>query len=322
VPHVEHKHIVAFSKDKVNLTRDEVDDQRAQVNRLRDKIETKIKADPSYGLVKCLHAGSVAKGTALRNVNDRDLAVYVRTECAPSDVPGLVRWLRERVVEAYPNLADDQIVANARCVTVTFAGTGLTVDLVPVVYEGHENDVGYLIEKDSGERIKTSVRQHLDFIRGRKKLHPIRLAQLIRIVKWWVRQVKRRNGDFKCKSFMVELIWVHLADGGLTLDDYPTALEEFFAYICKTGLRDQVAFTDFCSATDIPVRGGSAVEVLDPVNPRNNIASRYSESDRLALVQAAQDAYDAITTARFATTKTEAVECWQDVLGVSFKGAA
>jgi hypothetical protein len=148
------------------------------------------------------------------------------------------------------------------------------------------------------------------------------LAQLIRIAKWWVRQEKRRNGDFKCKSFMVELIWVHLADAGVALNDYPSALEEFFAYICKTGLRDQVSFTDFCSATNIPVRGGAAVEVLDPVNPENNIASRYSESDRLVLVQAAQDAYDAVTTARFATTKTEAVECWQDVLGVSFKGAA
>jgi len=137
-----------------------------------------------------------------------------------------------------------------------------------------------------------------------------------------VRQEKRRNADFKCKSFMVELIWVHLADGGLTLNDYPTALEEFFAYICKTGFRDRVAFTDFHDLTDLPARGGSAVEVLDPVNPGNNIASRYSDSDRMMLVHAAQDAYDAITTARFATTKTEAVECWQDVLGVSFKGAA
>ena len=143
--HVDHKHLVAFAKDKVNLTKDEVDDQRAQVNRLREKIEAKIKVDPNYGLVKCLHAGSVAKGTALRKRNDRDLAVYVRAECAPSDVAGLVGWLRERVVDAYPNSTDDQIVANARCVTVTFAGSGLTVDVVPVLYEGEANDVGYLV---------------------------------------------------------------------------------------------------------------------------------------------------------------------------------
>lgn len=322
MPHVEHRHLVAFAKDKVNLTKDEVDDQRAQVNRLRERIEAKIKADPDYGLVKCLHAGSVAKGTALRNVSDRDLAVYVRAECAPSEVSGLVGWLRDRVVDAYPNLPDDQIVANARCVTVTFAGSGLTVDLVPVLWEGEANDVGYLIDKDTGDRIKTSVRLHLDFIRGRKTLHRVHLAQLIRFAKWWVRQEKRRNGDFKCKSFMVELIWVHLADAGVALDDYPTALEEFFGYICKSGVSEQIAFTDFIRASDLPRRGGAAIEVLDPVNFDNNIAWRYDETDRLLLVEAAQKAYDAITTARFVPTKTEAVECWQDVLGVSFRGAA
>ena len=37
--------------------------------------------------------------------------MYVRAECAPSDVAGLVGLLRERVVDAYPNLTDDQIVA-------------------------------------------------------------------------------------------------------------------------------------------------------------------------------------------------------------------
>ena len=69
--------------------------------------------------------------------------------------------------------------------TVTFAGSGLTVDVVPVLWEGEANDVGYLIDKDSGDRIRTSVRQHLDFIRGRTSLHPVHLAQLIRFAKRW-----------------------------------------------------------------------------------------------------------------------------------------
>lgn len=322
MPFVEHKHLVAFADERVNLTKTEVDDQRKQVNTLRDRIETKVKSTPGYGLVKCLHAGSVAKGTALRNVNDRDLAVYVEAEDAPDDLPGLVIWLRDRVVEAYPTMSHDQIVAGARCVTVTFAGTGLTVDLVPVVYEGDENDVGYLIEKDTGARLKTSVRQHLDFIRGRKKLYPVHLAQLIRFTKWWARQEKKRNPHFKCKSFMLELIWAHLADGGTALNDYPAALEEFFFHICKTQLTEQIAFTDFHPGISLPARGSSPIEVLDPVNFDNNVASRYEEADRTALVGAAQRAFDSVSTARFASSKPDAVECWQDVLGQSFKGTA
>jgi len=87
MPEIEHHDLVLFADQKVNLKKDEVDDQRAQVNRLRDRIEAKIAVTPGYGLVKSLHAGSVAKGTAQSSVNDRDLAVYVRAEQAPNDVP-------------------------------------------------------------------------------------------------------------------------------------------------------------------------------------------------------------------------------------------
>ena len=159
MPQITHRDLVAFADEKVNLKKSEVDDQRAQVNRLRDRIEAKIALTPGYGLVKSLHAGSVAKGTALRNVNDRDLAVYVKAEQAPEDTPSLVLWLRDRVVEAYSTLSADQIVANTNCVTVTFAGSGLSVDVVPILYDGEPNDVGCLVSKDTGEKLKTSVRQ-------------------------------------------------------------------------------------------------------------------------------------------------------------------
>lgn len=321
VPHIKHRDLVAFADDKVNLKRSEVDDQRAQVNRLRDRIEAKIAASPGYGFVKALHAGSVAKGTALRNVNDRDLAVYVKAEQAPHETHGLVNWVRDRIVESYP-LPNDQIVTNTHCVTVRFARTGLGVDVVPVLYEGAPNDVGFLVSKDTGDLLKTSVRQHLDFIRGRKKAHPKDLAQLIRFAKWWARQQRKRDAAFKCKSFMLELLWVHLADGGLPLDDYPAALERFFAFIVNGGFDDQIAFTDFHPASDLPDRGSAAIQIIDPVNFRNNVAEHYQAPDRDRLVAAAQEAFDAISTAHYEPFKGQAVELWQDVLGTGFKAAA
>ncbi|MFB9831565.1 CBASS oligonucleotide cyclase [Actinoallomurus acaciae] len=321
-PQIQHRDLAAFADDRVNLKKTEVDDQRAQVNRLRDRIEAKIAASPGYGFVKALHAGSVAKGTALRSVNDRDLAVYVKAEQAPEDTPKLVNWVRDLVIEAYPALSDDQIVANTHCVTVTFAASRLEVDVVPVLYEGEPNDVGYLVSKDTGERLKTSVRQHLDFIRGRKKDHPKHLAQLIRFTKWWARQQKRRDGEFKCKSFMLELLWVHLADGGLVLNDYVEALERFFAFIVNGGLDEQIAFTDFHPASDLPARGSAPIQILDPVNFDNNVAEHYEAQHRDRLVAAAQEAFDAISTAYYEPAKGQAVELWQDVFGTSFKGAA
>jgi hypothetical protein len=43
-----HCDLVSFADDKVNLKKAEVDDQRAQVNRLRNRIESKIAASPGY----------------------------------------------------------------------------------------------------------------------------------------------------------------------------------------------------------------------------------------------------------------------------------
>lgn len=158
VPMITHRDLVAFAADRVNLKRSEVDDQRAQVARLRDRIENKIAVSPGYGFVKALHCGSVAKGTALRSGSDRDLAVYVKAEKAPDETLALVHWVRDLVIDAYPAMRDDQIVASTNCVNVRFAGTGLEVDVVPVLYEGEPHDVGYLVSKDDGTRLRTSVR--------------------------------------------------------------------------------------------------------------------------------------------------------------------
>jgi hypothetical protein len=321
VPQVTHCDLVSFAGDKVNLKKAEVDDQRAQVNRLRDRIEGKIAVSPGYGFVKALHAGSVAKGTALRSVNDRDLAVYVKAEQAPDETPALVHWVRDLVIEAYPVMREDQIVASTNCVNVRFAGSGLEVDVVPVLYEGEPDGVGYLVSKEDGTRLKTSVRLHLDFIRGRKKTYPKDLAQLIRFTKWWARQ-QRRDPEFKCKSFMVELLWVHLADSGLELSDYAVALERFFAFIANGGLDGQIAFTDFHPASELSARGSDPIQILDPVNFDNNVAEQYESVHRDRLVSAAQEAFDAISTAYYEPASGQAVELWQDVFGTSFKAAA
>lgn len=318
---IDHAAVANFTADRVNLPHEQAKKHRTQVNGLRDRLKVKIDADPDYGVVKSLHAGSVAKRTALKNVNDLDLAVYVKASDAPtSDDAQLVPWLADRLFEATTNMSRDQFEEQRHCITVHYSGSQLDVDVVPVLYEGEPNDIGYLVRKWTGRRLKTSTRQHLDFINARRSTHGDAFLELIRLTKWWKRQVARHDENFKFKSFMIELIWAHLADTGTDLAEYPRALEDFFAWIITTGLRDQIAFTDFAPASEIPARKIDAIEVLDPVNFENNVAERYQEYDRVKIVAAAQDAYDALTDARFATTKGRAVEDWQVVLGPTFKG--
>jgi len=316
---VTHSDVIDFADERVNLHRADVTEHRAQVNRLRDRLEKYIDAHPDYDLVKMLHAGSVAKGTALSTINDMDVAVYVKEASAPADLPQLLSWLVARLREAYPTLEADQFVQQQHCVTVTFRGSGLDVDVVPVLYEGAADNIGSLITKDTGDRVLTSVSLHLEFIRSRRATYGRPFTEVIRLAKWWVRQRKRLDPDFRFKSFLVELLCAHLVDTGqIDLSDYSVALEQFFAYVVKTGLQQRIAFDDGYAIGELPARTGDAIEAFDPVNPVNNVARRYSIADRSVMVNAAQEAFDALAEAHYATTQGRAYDCWRDVLGPSF----
>ena len=319
---ISHADIVAFADDRVNLKRADVKAHREQVGRLRAKLETYIAAHPGFDLVKMLQSGSVAKGTALKTINDMDVAVYVKAGKAPDSETKLIDWLAERLREAYGDLmAADQFVPQHHCVQVQFRGSGLDVDVVPVLYEGAADDRGYLITKDTGDRVLTSIPLHLAFTRKRKTAHQTHYRQMVRLVKWWKRvQVAERDG-FKFKSFMTELLLAHLFDNGFDGNDYAEALFEFFAYVRRTGLKERIIFTDHYPASNVKT-GTAAIQVYDPVNPDNNVASQYTEADRRIIVEAAEDAADAIAFARRATTKGDAVAQWQTILGYTFRAVS
>lgn len=318
---IEHRHLRAFAKNVVNLSSDDAKNKRGQVNTLRERLEKHIADHPEFSLVKMLHAGSVAKGTALRIVNDFDVAVYVRSADVPADAV-LIDWVAERLREAYKGLIDyDQIQPGTHCVTVTFKSSGTVVDVVPVLYEGDPDDRGYLIARDTGDRLLTSVRLHLDFIRARKKAAETHFAQTVRLVKWWIRTQKLAQGDqFRFKSFMAELIVADMLDNGAILSDYVSGLESFFNQLVKTELQDRIAFSDYYDLSELAPAGADPIEIIDPVNPENNAARLYTDADRLRIVDAADDALDALAEARRSTTKGRAVECWQIVLGERFRG--
>jgi tRNA nucleotidyltransferase (CCA-adding enzyme) len=317
---ITHGDIQAFAGDRVNLPKAQADKHRAQVRGLRERLESKIDDDPSFDLVKMLHSGSVAKGTALRTVNDLDVAVYVKGGSAPTRDVDLQPWLADRLEEANPNMSSDQFVPQEHCVTVQFRGSGLDVDVVPVLYEGEANDCGYLVRKHTGARVLTSIPLHLAFLRSRKDTYGQDFAQLIRLVKWWRKTERNDDPDFRFKSFAIELLWAHLADGGTPLGDYPTALEDFFTFIVKGGLATRIGFTDYHSLSELPARSNDAIEIFDPVNPKNNVTASYTITDRQRIADAAHRALDALGEARYATTKADAVGCWQDVFGPSFRG--
>src|SRR3954470_19482965 len=118
--HVGHAEIARFAHERVNLPKEKADEFRAQAKRLRDRLATYLGEHPDFTLKKMLLAGSLAKGTALRSLNDIDVACYVSGADAPSDIPKLLEYLADRLRKAFPNISPDQVKPQTYCVTFSF----------------------------------------------------------------------------------------------------------------------------------------------------------------------------------------------------------
>ena len=316
--HVTHRDIVRFAQDRVNLPKDKADEYRAQARRLQDKLDRYLGEHPDFTLKKMLLSGSLAKGTALRSLNDIDVACYITGAEAPNDISALLEYLAERLRRAFPNFSPDQVQPQTYSVTVLFRGSGLNVDVVPILYEGDPQWYGNLVSQDDGSFLETSIPLHLEFARKRKKAQETHFAQVVRLVKFWARNMKREKADFKFKSFMIEMIFSHLCDWGLEFSDYPEALQHFFTYVIRSNMREQIIFTDYYPASAVG-SFNEPVQIIDPVNADNNVSRLYEAAQADVIVDAALDAGDAIDSALAAPTKQETVYYWQKVFGPSFQ---
>ncbi|WP_369157528.1 nucleotidyltransferase [Candidatus Thiodiazotropha sp. LNASS1] len=98
--HIDHADIARFAQEKVNLPSDKASEYRAQVRRLRERLESYLSEHPDFSLKKILLSGSLAKGTALRSLNDIDVACYISGADAPESVSELLEYLSERLRKA------------------------------------------------------------------------------------------------------------------------------------------------------------------------------------------------------------------------------
>lgn len=173
--HVDHDVLAAYAASKVNISSEEAAKRRTQVNHLRTRLESYIDAHPHYDLVKLRASGSTAKHTAIQRRkgegSDADVAAYVRAGKVgglDAEESGLLDWLRDRCTEVYGATKDaDDFVISDHAVGITMHGSGLKIDVAPVLYSGEPDDRGYLITRQ-GDRVLTSVTLHLKFLKNRR----------------------------------------------------------------------------------------------------------------------------------------------------------
>ena len=321
--HIDHGDIVSFADEHVNLKRADAKKYRDQVNGpngLRNRLCKKLQQETNFVLRRMMLSGSLAKGSALKQINDMDVAVYVRQDDPPREMPEFIERLVQTLRTLYPNMSPDQITPQEHSVRMSFRGTGLDVDIVPVSYDGNSDWDGHLYSTRQHEWVLTNIEKHLEFIGKRKRKWPSDFIQIVRLLKYWVRQVKKRDDDFRFKSLLVELLLAHLADNGrIELSNHVDVLADFFNYIVRGGLDETIVFDDYYP-TGRAGSGTAPIKVYDPVNPDNNVADGYDARRKAQVIRAAGEAADAIDAALYAPTRSETVRYWQKVFGPSFGG--
>lgn len=330
--HVDHDALSTYAVEKVNVPKEKAKARRAQVAHLRTRLETYIASHPDYDLVKMRGSGSVAKHTAIKTSSDTDVAAYVRASAVGGlqvNEAQLLSWLLERCKEVYGKTKDaEDFKISHHAVGITMHGTGLKIDVAPVLYEGEPDDCGHLVTP-SGERVLTSVTQHLEFLNSRGRVAGPELKELIRLFKQFIRRVKDESAatgqELRFKSFLVELLVAHLYDHGwngepLATKNYHRAFEQILGYIVTTGLKQPIIFTDFYATSQVQ-HSYDAMQVWDPVNPDNNVVRAYTDYDRQRIVDRCSQALDQVSWASTTASKGSAVDAWRTLFGPTFSVA-
>lgn len=308
---VSHADIESFAKEKVNIKADRIEKYRNQVNGVRDRIKAYIDETPDVKFFKTQLAGSLAKHTAISSISDVDIALYIKSDTEWDNLDSLLDYVKQKLRVTYPE--PTPIRLDPPCVVIEFQGTGLDVEIMPVLDAGGNEGYGTIWDPSTLNKTYTSIPRHLEFLAKRRTVRSPHFAQVIRLLKYW-----KFMNDINFRSFVIELIAADLADSGTDFSNYPEALAGFFNQVANDNMETPIYFTDFFGKDKFPLGTSPPVEIWDPVTPDNNVTKEFSIHDRDTISDACAEASDVIAEARTTTRKGEAVQCWKKLFGPSF----
>jgi hypothetical protein len=301
-----------YDSEALRLPADKRKEYHAQVDRLVDNLCRNVRDKTAIRITRVVKAGSFAKFTILRKTSDTpvdvDVVFYISGEDADAEtLEDLTARIYDLLVEQYPSKSVEDFEIQRKAATVTFVGSGLVVDIVPVIVDPDRDGYGWQYDIRDGSKVETCAPCQIKFVRDRKNADGD-YRTLVRMAKKW-----RNWAELKpLKSFAIELIMAYLLDTRGKGGSIEQRFRDFLLYIAQSGLKEVISFPENTGA--IPVFA-DAVVIIDPVASDNNVASRISEAERKEIVAAAQEAWE---TANFASAEDDAA-VWKEIFGPQFR---
>jgi tRNA nucleotidyltransferase (CCA-adding enzyme) len=301
-----------YDSNVLRLPQDKRTQYHEQVDRLIAELSKSLRGKTKIKITRVVKAGSFAKHTILRKTADDpvdvDLVFYVAGRSVDAEtLLSLCDTIYELLIEIYPNKSVEDFEIQRKAATVTFAGTGLSVDIVPVIEDPQKEGYGWQFDIHDGSRIQTCAPCQIQFVRDRKNIDG-EFRTLVRLAKRW-----RNFAELKpLKSFVIELVMAHLLPRDGPAGSIDEKFRAFLLYLGQFGLKEHIQFPE-----NKPPFGtfSDPVVILDPVYSRNNVGARITEEERAQIAARAHQDWEVAT---FASVEKD-LEEWKQIFGPRFK---
>lgn len=254
---------------------------RTQADEIRRRIKGKA-ADDGLVVRSTPWSGSFAKKTGLRRHmrgnhevegQDVDLPFVVSPQTKEGeDLASLLDRFERYAKESYPNTRRNPTKSS---ICLDFKSTKLSYDLVPLLAVKGDDEAQVLL-RGNGERRRTSVQKHIQFVRTRTAKSNdqdgrVKFNEGVRLIKWW-RELRQSQSDVlgEVPTIVIDLLCAWAFDEQGVSETYTETLSRWFGCIAHVARRrKRVAFSDFEDPTGHT--GSGLWTILDPVNPGNNV---------------------------------------------------
>lgn len=299
---------------------------RDQINNLKQKLEDKIKNDNRNGLkvTKYILAGSWKKHTILKptgeNPIDIDLVLYVEGD---NDIQNDLKKLHDFIVdyleEIYPQKdinSDVDAEGNTKSITIKFTGTGLEVDIVPVIPLTSPSEYVWQPQRGGGgKKYITSISKQLDFSLELRKNNPS-YTSIVRAVKWWrnFKELNPSDDEPGLSSFAIELIVAYLDINKGIETNIEEGLIRFFQFVSDPNF----PIIKFKGAINNIPNFDTPIFVADNTNNENGVAKKMTKSKWEEIIREAEDAFDTLNIAQSKNNEGDTIEEWRRVFDRTF----
>jgi Second Messenger Oligonucleotide or Dinucleotide Synthetase domain len=262
-----------------------------QAEQIRKKIKVRAEAE---GLVvqSMPWSGSFKKKTGIRRLRQDGQTIV---EGHDVDLPFLLRLTTKdgkevkTPLDMFARFAELEYPSNPRTrkrssIYLEFRNTKLGYDLVPL-FAVPGDDLTQILVRSDGERRKTSIQRHIEFVTtrsGTSNAKGVQFNDCVRLVKWLrdLRQFKNKTAK-EIPTFLLELLCGHAYDHCSVHKTFPETLASWFAHIgVVIRKRQRVSFGGDKPASSVRYEW----EVLDPAFPENNVVAKWKKDqiDELA----------------------------------------